>query len=81
MAKSKKTEPKTYRLGSSSEVHTPGVIAWAINGYQFEDDREVLLRIVASSFPSVPKEALKQLLSKSVEYTVEDETVVFTVEI
>lgn len=23
----------TYRLGSSPAVHTPGIVAWAINGY------------------------------------------------
>lgn len=70
----------TYRLGSSSAVHTPGIIVWAINGYHFERDREQLLTIVSCTFAQVPVEAIEQLLSKAVPYTVEGETVVFTVE-
>lgn len=68
----------TYRLGSSSMVHTPGVIAWAINGYAFEDDRPQLLKTVCATFATVPKAAVHQLLSKEIPFTVEGETVVFT---
>lgn len=70
----------TYRLGSSPLIHTPGVIAWAINGFHFEADRAVLREIVTGMFPQVPAEAIEQLLTKAVPYTVEAETVVFTVE-
>lgn len=69
-----------YRLGSSSLVHTPGLVAWAINGYYFADDRPKLLNSMCLSFPTVPHTAIEQLLSKSVPYTVEDETVVFSVD-
>lgn len=68
-----------YRLGSSPAIHTPGIIAWAINGYAFEDDRPTLLNIVTTSFPSVPASAFEQLLSKAVPYSVEGETVIFAV--
>lgn len=67
-----------YRLGSSPAVHTPGIIAWAINGYAFEKDREQMLKVITSMFQTVPVEAARQLLSKAVPYTVEGETVVFT---
>lgn len=70
----------TYRLGSSPAVHTPGIIAWAINGYAFEEDRADLLNAICKSFPSVPAAAFKALLSGVVEYTVEGETVSFSVE-
>lgn len=70
----------TYRLGSSSAVYTPGVIAWAINGYQFDRDRAPLMAVVSGMFPQVPVEAIDRLLSKAVPYTVENETLVFTVE-
>ncbi|WP_299913701.1 hypothetical protein [uncultured Paracoccus sp.] len=69
-----------YRLGSSSLVHTPGLIAWAINGYHFEEDRPQLLAVMAATYPGVPREALEQVLLRKVDYRVEGETVTFTVE-
>ncbi|WP_421408079.1 hypothetical protein [Agrobacterium tumefaciens] len=68
----------TYRLGSSPAVHTPGIIAWAINGYHFEDDRPQLRKVIVDTY-SLPETAADQLLSKSVPYSVDGETVVFTV--
>lgn len=70
----------TYRLQSSSLVHTPGIIAWAINGYAFPRDRATMVQVIAATFPAVPSAAIEQLLSKAVSYTVEAETVVFSVE-
>ena len=70
----------TYRLGSSSAVNTSGLIAWAINGYAFSKDRKVMLDVICGTFASVPPEAAEQLLSKAIPYTIEGETVVFTVE-
>lgn len=70
----------TYRLGSSPTVHTPGIIAWAINGYAFEKDRAQMVKVVCDTFPNLPASAARQLLSKEVAYTVEGETVVFSVE-
>ncbi len=68
----------TYRLVSSPAVHTPGIVAWAINGYHFEDDRPQLRKVIVETY-SLPESAADQLLSKSVPYTVEGETVVFTI--
>lgn len=68
----------TYRLGSSPAVHTPGIIAWAINGYHFEDDRPQLRKVIVDTY-SLPETAADQLLSKSVPYSIEGETVIFTV--
>ncbi len=70
----------TYRLGSSPRVHSPGLIAWAINGYYFEDDRPTLLNAIAVTYPGVPRDALEQVLLRKIDYRVEGETVVFTVE-
>lgn len=69
----------TYRLASSPAVHTPGVIAWAINGCKFEADRPQLLTVIASTFPDVPADAIEQLLTEAVPFAVEGETVVFSV--
>ncbi len=52
----------TYRLNSSQFVHSPGVIAWAINGYAFEQDRATILGIIGDTFPTLPVDAVKQFL-------------------
>lgn len=70
----------TYRLKSSEMVHTPGIIAWAINGYAFADDRPKLLDVMCRTFPTIPATAIERLLSEAVPYTVEDEAVVFSVD-
>ena len=44
----------TYRLGSSSLIHTPDIIAWAINGYAFPRDRARMVQVIAATFPTVP---------------------------
>ncbi len=70
----------TYTLQSSPALYTPGLFAWAINGCHFEDDRATILGIVCDTFPSVPREALAQILIDAHPYRVEGETVTFTVE-
>jgi len=69
---------KTYRLQSSNLVHTPGIIAWAINGYAFKKDRKRIREIVSSSY-SLPPAVTDDLLSGNIKYFVENETVIFTV--
>lgn len=69
-----------YRLQSSPMVHTPGLIAWAINGYAFENDRQQLRRVISETFSSLTADAVHKLLSREIPYTVEDEAVVFTVD-
>lgn len=66
----------TYRLGSADFVNAPGLIAWAINGYQFEKDRDVLRDIVSKTW-GIPHEATDALLLKRVPFTIENRTVVF----
>lgn len=43
-----------YRMLSTPMVHTPGLLAWAMNGYQFEEDREHMLRVMTSTFEAIP---------------------------
>lgn len=71
---------QTYRLGSSALVNTPGIVAWAINGYAFEKDRENIMKIMTEGWSGVPVEAFRKLLSTEVGYSIEDDTVVFSVE-
>ena len=69
---------KTYRLGSGPMVHTPGLIAWAINGAKFKKDRPQMIRIVSDGW-SVPYSDAEALLLGKVPYTIEDDAVVFSV--
>ena len=72
----------TYRLTSTPGLNAPGMIKWAINGYAFPKDRKFMLDCITSTFPALPVEAVEQLLSKAVPFTIEDagEVLVFTVE-
>ncbi len=70
----------TYTLQSSPMVHTPGLIAWAINGYAFEADRPAMRKVIGDTFASLPANTIDQLLSEAVPFTVDGETVVFEVE-
>ena len=69
---------KQYRLGSSPLVHAPGIIAWAMNGYAFEDDRPQLERVVSETW-KIPPQAAKALLSKEVSHQIEGDVVLFEV--
>lgn len=66
-----------YRLGSSSLVHTPGLVAWGQNAYRFPKDRDSVLNVFTGTWDSVPAAAFDQLLSQKVCHEVEGETVVF----
>jgi len=68
--------PKTYRLGSNEMVHTPGIVAWAVNGAAFKRDLPKMVEIIASY--GVPTEAARALVTKKVPYKVEGDAVVFT---
>jgi len=70
-------QARTYRLGSSEMVHTPGVIAWAKNAYAFEKDRNQLRKIVSETW-GVPDEVAHRLLSGETNYTIDGNTVVFS---
>ena len=69
-----------YRMLSTPMVHTPGLLAWAMNGYQFEEDREHMLRIMTSTFEAIPPGVMHNLLAGEIRFQIEDETVIFQAE-
>lgn len=69
-----------YRMLSTPMVHTPGLLAWAMNGYQFEEDREHMLRVMTSTFEAIPPGVMHKLLAGEIPFQVEDENVIFEVE-
>jgi hypothetical protein len=54
--------------------YAPGIVAWAINGYKFKEDRDAILNVILAW--DIPEQVAKDLLSEKVPYTVEDGTVV-----
>lgn len=69
----------TYSLGSSPLVHASGLVAWAINAYAFPRDQAITLRVVTEMWPGFPAGHARLLLTKTQPYTVDGETVIFTV--
>lgn len=69
----------TYRLGSSPLVHAPGLVAWAINAYAFPRDHEITLRVVTETWPGFPAQHAWLMLTKTLPYTINGETVIFAV--
>ncbi len=67
----------TYRLASSPAVHTPGLIAWATNACQFEEDRPQIINIICQTYPGVPTEAVEALLVTRVPFTQDGDTLIF----
>jgi hypothetical protein len=70
---------KTYRLGSAPMIYAPGLVAFAINGARFKKDRQQMINLIANGW-GVPFGAAVKLVKGQVPYTIEDETVVFSVE-
>ena len=58
-------------------VYTPGIIAWAINGYHFPEHRPKILEIMTGTFPDVDQDKMDALLKGDITYTIEGETVLF----
>ena len=67
-----------YNLTSTPLISTPGVLAWAMNGYSFKSDRARLERIFIEGY-GLPRPAVRALLSGSVPHELTDqESVRFT---
>ena len=75
------TQTIEVRLGSTSFVHAPGVLRWAQALYQVGPPRNQTRAVkVMKSWPAeITTAEWRQLLSGNLDYTVEGETVVFTI--
>lgn len=76
MSRSSPPPLRQMRLLSSEMVHTPGLMAWAVNGYQFPRDRPALRRVIGDTY-RLTRRCVDDLLSGRVPYTVEGDAVVF----
>jgi hypothetical protein len=69
----------TYTLGSSSFVHAPGFIVWAINGAAFPSDVAKMINVVSKGW-NIPESAAAALVLKKVPFRiVQDDAVQFDV--
>lgn len=68
----------TYRLLSAPMIHTPGLLAWAMNAYHFPEDRGRILHIMTETFPTVPNDKMNDLLLGNIPYQIEGDVVVFS---
>lgn len=59
-------------------ISAPGMVAWAINGAHFKKDQPAMIRVIADGW-NVPEDAARALVTKAAPYTIENETVVFSV--
>ena len=73
-------ETREYRLQSTREIHTPGIIRWAQHSYQFSESQEKMVEIVSDGY-GLPEPVTRSLLSGDIAYRVEGEDVVFEVEV
>jgi hypothetical protein len=71
-------QTKTYRLGSSGLVHTPGFMRMLLHAYGVPCDRAWALRTLSEGW-SLPEAAAIAVLSRAVPYRVEGDNVVFEV--
>jgi hypothetical protein len=77
--KTKTKKAKEIRLASTSLVHAPGIIAWAINGAKFKRDR-VKMRNVMKSWPAdLTDEQWDDVLSGKIPHKIDGNTVIITV--
>jgi len=72
------SDVKTYKLGSSPMIYSPGIVAWAINGAKFKKDRPKMIRILSDGW-GLPYSDAEALLLGKVPYKVEGDAVVFSV--
>lgn len=65
-----------YRLQSTPMIHTPGLVAWARNGWVFEEDRPKFRQFFREGY-GLPDKAVTVLIEGP--YTIEGETVIIEV--
>ena len=69
--------PTTYTLTSTEMVSTPGIFAWAVNGYKFDKDKPRMVRVIADTY-GLKDEVAIGLLDGSIPYYVVNDGVQFT---
>ena len=69
MSESNDTDNR-YRLTSTGMIHSPGILKWLRNMYQFDPPRSMLL--TASTFPMLPMGTAIAYLTGSIEADLED---------
>lgn len=69
---------KTWRLQSGNGINAVNMVKWAIEGYAFEEDRTTLENAMMC-WEGPSRQDYQGLLSGRIPYTVDGDTVVFSV--
>ena len=64
------------RLKSTSLCNTPGILAWAMNGYKFKSDRKAMAAVFTEGF-GLTDQCAHDLLSGKIPHSIEGDSVVF----
>ena len=70
MSESTNDTDNRYRLKSTGMIHSPGILRWLRNMYQFDPHKATL--ITASTFPQLPLGTAIAYLTGSIEADLED---------
>jgi len=68
-------EKSKFNLQSTPMIHTPGILKWAMNGYQFKKDRKKLREVFKAY--GLSNKCVHDLLSGKIPYEIVDECVRF----
>lgn len=73
-------DKQTIRLSSSEMIYTPGIIAWAKQGYLFPSvkDRKYFVNLLVTGF-GLTASVSRGLLTGKIPYIVEGEGIVFKI--
>lgn len=72
-----KTKTKQVALTSTSMIHAPGILAWAINGAKFKKDRAKMVKVM-QSWPGLTVKEWEGVLDGTIPHTVEGDKVLIT---
>lgn len=75
-SKKAKDANDAIRLKSTSLCNTPGILAWAMNGYKFKSDRRAMAAVFTEGF-GLTDQCAHDLLSGKTTHSIEGDSVVF----
>jgi hypothetical protein len=71
----RKKKPRTVALTSTTMVHAPGMLRWAMNGYHFKRDRKKLIDVMAC-WKGLTREEWHGILSGTIPHMIEGDKVI-----
>jgi len=70
-----KKKPRTVALTSTTMVHAPGILRWAMNGYRFKRDRNKMIKVI-QCWTGLTRKEWHGVLSGTIPHTIEGDRVI-----